>query len=367
MAMSGGVDSSVAALVACRDGHEVEGVTLRLWGGPSDQGCCSVADVDDARTVARRLGIEHHVFDLTEDFEHHVVEPYVAAHARGVTPNPCMACNRHLKFDLLVRRAQVLGFDLVATGHHARVVRVGGRARVARGLDRAKDQSYVLADLSETQLDRVWFPVGAMTKAEVRASATAAGLGTAAKPDSQETCFVSASGGRVAFLGERIGLRPGRVVDSRGRTLGEVPAVELVTVGQRRGLGLPGGGPPRYAVAVDTASATVTVGGAEELQVDSVEVDDLRWVGGQAEPGGPRRRAQCSAHGAPVGATVAGRTVSFAEACRVVAPGQSVVIYDGDVVVAAGTAARERPSGVAARDRDAQPPLGGLREQGPGA
>jgi tRNA-specific 2-thiouridylase len=336
VAMSGGVDSSVAAALLLEEGHEVVGVTLKLWGGESDSGCCSVSDVDDARAVARELGIEHHVFNFGDDFDEHVVAPFVADHAAGRTPNPCIECNRHLKFDRLLRRADALGFDAVATGHHARVVeRPDGTRRVARGVDRAKDQSYVVHVLDQAALARVLFPVGSRTKADVRAAAAAAGLATAGKPDSQDVCFITTTGGRTSFLGDRIALRAGTVVDTAGRTVGTVPAVELVTLGQRRGLGLPGGGDPKYVVAVDVPSATVTVGAAQDLLVERIALDDLRWVAG--EVAGPLE-AQCSAHGSPRPCRVAGDTVVFDEPSRRVAPGQSVVLYDGDEVVAGGLA-----------------------------
>jgi len=334
--MSGGVDSSVAAALLVEAGHHVVAATLKLWGGDSDSGCCSVADVDDARSVARRLGIEHHVFNFGDDFDTHVVAPYVADHAAGRTPNPCIECNRHLKFDRLFRRAEALGFEAVATGHHARVVeRPDGTRRVARGADPAKDQSYVVHVLTEDALRRVRFPVGHLTKDAVRAEAARLGLATADKPDSQDVCFITATGGRTAFLGPRITTRPGAVVDRQGNRLGEVPAVELVTVGQRRGLGLPGGTDPRFVVAVDVPEATVTVGTADDLLVDCIELDDLTWVGCVVD--GPLS-AQVSAHGAPRPCRVDGATVSFPRPERRVAPGQSVVLYDGDVVVGGGTA-----------------------------
>ncbi|MGE3621146.1 MAG: tRNA 2-thiouridine(34) synthase MnmA [Acidimicrobiia bacterium] len=336
VAMSGGVDSSVAAALLRRQGHEVVGVTLKLWGGPSDRGCCSVADVDDARAVARRLGVDHHVFTYTDDFDRLVVEPYVADHAAGRTPNPCVECNRHLKFDRLLARAEALGFDRVATGHHARLVGPPGRRRVARGADRAKDQSYVLHPLSAAARERTLLPVGELTKSEVRALAGELGLRTADKAESQDTCFVLASGGRRAFLGDRIPLHPGRVVDRDGRVLGRVEDVELVTVGQRRGLGLPGGADPRYAVAVDPAAGTVTVGSAADLLVDRVEVPDLVWA--TVPVAGPVT-VQCSAHGTPRPAVVDGTTVRFTSPERRVAPGQSVVVYEADEVAAGGTAA----------------------------
>jgi tRNA-uridine 2-sulfurtransferase len=339
--MSGGVDSSVAAARLVAAGHDVVGVTMKLWGGESDTGCCSVSDVDDARRVAQQLGIDHHTWTFTDDFERHVVGPYVDAHRRGSTPNPCVECNRHLKFDRLTRRAWAVGFDAVATGHHARIVDgPGGTRRLARGADQAKDQSYVLYMLDQATLARTLLPVGETTKAAVRAEAEALGLRTAAKPDSQDVCFVTAARGRRDFLGHRIPLRPGVVVDGDGRAVGEVPAVELVTVGQRRGLGLPGGGEPRYAVAVDVPGATVRVGPEAELVAGAVTLDGMTWAGSAAagEVG-----AQCSAHGAVRPATVepgpVGRAVvRFARPERRVATGQAVVLYDGDEVVGGGLA-----------------------------
>jgi len=334
VAMSGGVDSSVAAALLLDAGHEVVGATLKLWGGPSDSGCCSVADVDDARRVASQLGIDHYVFNLADDFEAGVVTPYVGDHARGRTPNPCIECNRTIKFDRLLRRARTLGFDALATGHHARVV--DGRLR--RGVDRAKDQSYVLHVVEPDALRRVLLPVGDLTKAEVRERAATLGLRTANKPDSQEVCFIpGAAGGRRRFLEQRVALRPGRVVDTGGAVVGTVPAVELVTVGQRRGLGL-AAGEPRYAVDVDVAAATVTVGSAGDLLVDAVRLTRTSWAGG--EPVGPVE-AQCSAHGTahPAAWDGAEGVVRFAEPVRRVAPGQSVVLYRGDEVLGGGIAA----------------------------
>jgi tRNA-specific 2-thiouridylase len=336
VAMSGGVDSSVAAALLLEQGHDVVGVTLKLWGGASDSGCCSVSDVDDARRVAQQLGVDHWVFSFTDDFDAHVVDPYVAAHAAGRTPNPCVECNRHLKFDRLLRRAEQLGFDALATGHHARVVRrADGRVRLRRGVDRAKDQSYVLYVLGQHELARCRFPVGELTKTDVRARAVALGLRTAAKPDSQDVCFVLATGGRRAFLEPRITLHSGRLVDPEGRTAGEVDAVELVTVGQRRGLGS-AGGERRYALAVDTKRATVTVGTIDALLVDHVRLTSLSWTGSAARG---RVLAQCTAHGAARPASFDGETLWFDGRERAVAPGQSVVLYDGDDVLGGGIAA----------------------------
>ena len=333
-AMSGGVDSSVAAAVLVEEGHDVVGVTLRLWDNDTDAGCCSVAEIDDARRVAHLLEIDHLVWTFVDEFDARVVAPYAAAHAEGLTPNPCIECNRHLKFGRLLRRATQLGFDVVATGHHARVGGDAGRRTLFRGADPLKDQSYVLYVLGQDELRRVRFPVGTMTKTEVRAKAAALGLPTADKPDSQDVCFVTTSGGRQALLSSRIPLHPGLVVDTAGAEVGRVDALELVTVGQRRGLGT-GGGAKRYAISVDTASRTVVVGEAADLQAESVKLARLSWV---HEPVEGQVQVQTSAHADPVGAVLEGTTVRFAEPQRRVAPGQSVVLYRGEEVLGGGVA-----------------------------
>ena len=330
VALSGGVDSSVAAAELLAQGHEVVGITMRLWGGDSDTGCCSVADVDDARRVAQQLDIDHLVFNFTDDFHRQVVDPYVQAHASGLTPNPCIECNRHLKFSRLSERADLLGFDAVATGHHARVVDHGGARWVARGADAAKDQSYVVHMLDQRELARTLFPIGSMTKSEVRDRAARLGLRTAAKPDSQDVCFITDAGGRETFLGDRIPFRRASVVDeTTGDVVGEVPAVELVTLGQRRGVGVVGGGPKRYVVAIDRSAGVVTVGDESSLLRSDVAVAGMVWA---HEPIAGPVRVQCSAHGRSMPATVAtdGATarVTWAEPQRVVSPGQSVVVYD---------------------------------------
>jgi tRNA-uridine 2-sulfurtransferase len=330
-AMSGGVDSSVAALLLRQAGHEVVGVTMKLWGGDSDTGCCSISDVDDARRVAQQLGIDHLVFNFGDDFDEHVVRPYVDAHSRGVTPNPCIECNRSVKFARLAERADLLGFDAVATGHHANIGRTAaGRYTLERGADPAKDQSYVVHMLDQAQLARTMFPVGGLQKSDVRALAASIDLRTADKPDSQDVCFITSTGGRTAFLGDRIPFRRGTVVDTSGDRVGEVDSVELVTIGQRKGLGLPGGGPKRYVVDVDTDTATVTVGTGDDLLRAALVVDAVSWVDG---PVAGSVRVQCSAHGEPRLATIApadggGVTVTWAEPQRRIAPGQSVVFYD---------------------------------------
>jgi len=362
VAMSGGVDSSVAAALLLEQGHEVSGVTMKLWGGESDTGCCSVSDVDDARRVAQQLGIDFHVFNFGDDFTKHVVEPYVQAWAIGTTPNPCIECNRHLKFDRLLRRADALGFDAVATGHHARIVEQPDRThRLARGADMAKDQSYVLYMLDQRALARTRLPVGEMTKTEVRAHARRLGLRTATKPDSQDVCFITSTGGRRVFLGDRIPLGPGRIQSRDGEHLGEVDDLALVTVGQRKGLGLSGNAEPLFAVDVDLGAGVLTVGPASELLREEVEVVGVTWAHRPVSGG---VLVQCSAHGvpraasidvvdpgsgptgtAPEGSLQAGRLegdgrvrVRWHEPQTLVAAGQSVVFYDGPTVIGGGVA-----------------------------
>lgn len=339
VAMSGGVDSSVAAALLQRDGYEVTGVTMKLWGGAQDTGCCSVSDVDDARRVADQLGVPHHVFNFGDEFEAQVVAPYVEAHRQGRTPNPCVECNRHLKFDKLLRRATALGFPLVATGHHARIAELGGRLLVARGHDALKDQSYVLHMLSTEQLSRLRFPLGAMTKDDVRTIAADLGLRTATKPDSQDVCFIShTNGGRRSFLEQRVTLTPGRVVDSAGTLMGSIDAVELVTVGQRKALGVAGQGQPHYALDVDVATATVTVGHQRDLLADRMPVEDVCWHG---DPAGGVIIVQTSAHGRVAQATVDELGVRWVEPHSRIAPGQTVVFYRDDVVIGSAVAAHD--------------------------
>jgi tRNA-specific 2-thiouridylase len=347
VALSGGVDSSVAAALLLDAGHHVTAVTMKLWGGDGDRGCCSVSDVDDARRVADHLGIEHHVFNFGDDFDAYVVEPYVQAYAEGLTPNPCIECNRHLKFDRLLRRADALGFDAVATGHHARVVTTAaGTRRIARGVDAAKDQSYVLHMLGQDVLRRLRLPVGELTKDEVRARAAALGLRTASKPDSQDVCFISGPAGRERFLAGRVPLHPARVVDTSGGEVGHVTAVELLTVGQRKGLDLAGGSGRRYVVDVDVDARTVVVGDRDALLVPGLDVDDVVWADGDM-PAGPCL-VQVSAHGRALPAHVApapdgtagSARVTWTEPQRRVAPGQAVVLYAGDEVLGGGTARR---------------------------
>ncbi|MGQ0804496.1 MAG: tRNA 2-thiouridine(34) synthase MnmA [Actinomycetota bacterium] len=337
VAMSGGVDSSVAAALLREAGHEVTGVTLKLWGGESDSGCCSVSDVEDARRVAAQLGIPHYVFNFADDFERQVVGPYVDDYGAGRTPNPCVECNRSVKFGRLLDRADAMGFDAVATGHHARVQRNDdGRYRLVRGADRAKDQSYVLYMLQQDQLARVLLPVGDVTKAEVRARASELGLRTAAKPESMDVCFIT-RGGRERFLAARAPAVPGTVVDTAGREVGRHEGVTAFTVGQRRGVGV-AAGERRYVLDVDAPTATVTIGAREDLLRQEIRVDALSFVDGAPTTDRPLL-VQVRAHGAPVGGRLDNGRVQFDEPQPRVAPGQVVALYAGDTLLGGGIAA----------------------------
>ncbi|HEX6311270.1 MAG TPA: tRNA 2-thiouridine(34) synthase MnmA [Acidimicrobiia bacterium] len=338
VAMSGGVDSSVAAALLVEAGHDVTGVTLKLWGGESDSGCCSLGDVEDARRVAAQLDVPHYVFNFADDFEASVVSPYTDDYASGRTPNPCVECNRSMKFGRLLERADALGFEAIATGHHARRRDTGGNYRLLRGADLAKDQSYVLYMLGQRELARTRLPVGELTKAEVRAHAARLGLRTASKPESMDVCFISRSEGRERFLASRVPARPGALVDTSGRAVGRHDGVAAFTVGQRRGLGV-ATGERRYVLDVDAATATVTIGSRRDLLREDVRVERLSFVAGVAPPTGQAVLVQSRAHGTPVPGMLDGSVVRFAEPRPRVAPGQVVALYDGDTLLGGGIAA----------------------------
>jgi tRNA-specific 2-thiouridylase len=330
--MSGGVDSSVAAALLCDQGYDVTGVTLKLWGGESDSGCCSVGDVEDARRVAAQLGIPHYVFNFGDAFDAHVVAPYVDAYAAGTTPNPCVDCNRTMKWGRAFERAQQLEFDFVATGHHARIVETDAGPALARGADPEKDQSYVLFMLGSRELARTLLPVGEMTKADVRERARALGLRTAEKRESMDVCFI-ARGARDVFLGARIPRRTGRIVDLGGAQVGAHDGVDAFTIGQRRGVGV-AVGERRYVVDISMPDATVTVGPREALLRDRVRLRDVRFA--RTPPA--EMLVQTRAHGRVTPARLAGEDVVFASPQPRVAPGQVVACYDGDVCCGGGIA-----------------------------
>jgi tRNA-specific 2-thiouridylase len=333
--MSGGVDSSVAAALLLDQGHDVTGVTLKLWGGESDSGCCSVSDVEDARRVAAQLGIPHYVFNFSDAFDDSVVHPYVDAYASGETPNPCVECNRTMKFGRVLERARKLDYDFVATGHHARVVGTSDGPALARGADPEKDQSYVLYMLGARELAQTLLPVGELTKAQVRDRARALGLRTADKRESMDVCFIT-RGGREAFLDARIPRREGTIVDERGVVVGTHDGVDAFTVGQRRGLGV-AVGERRYVTDIAAATSTVTVGPRADLLRDRVRLRDVLRTRPLPDP----LLAQARAHGAPFPASPAADELVFAQPQPRIAPGQVVAFYDGDVCCGGGIVASE--------------------------
>ncbi len=333
--MSGGVDSSVAAALMKDEGHEVMGVTLKLWSGPRGEaptaGCCTVSDAEDARRVAAQLDIPYYVLDYTEEFKDGVVDRFVRDYAAGMTPNPCIECNRTVKFDRLLGRLDEFECDVLVTGHHARVRRVDGGWRLTRGTDRHKDQSYVLSMLTQRELERTRFPVGELTKKEVRRVAAGLGMRTAHKPESMDICFVGQRDYR-GFLRE---IAPevfdrGVVVDTTGREVGAHDGIVGFTVGQRRGLGM-AVGEPRFVIRIDAETSTVVVGPREELGIKGVELEQLTWTNA-AEPDG-ELMAQYRAHGDPVSGWIQGSTLTFSEPQEAIAPGQTVAFYQGDTVM----------------------------------
>ncbi len=349
--MSGGVDSSVAAARMVDAGHDVVGVHLALSQTPGtlrtgSRGCCSKEDAGDARRVADVLGIPFYVWDFADKFKDDVIDDFVESYARGETPNPCVRCNERIKFSAVAARALALGFDLVATGHYARL----SHGRLRRAADAGKDQSYVLAVLTAEQLRHAAFPIGDTPKPQIRTEAADRGLAVAEKPDSHDICFIP-SGDTRTFLGARLGLRRGAVVDTGGAVLAEHDGVHGFTIGQRKGLGIAGPGPdgrPRYVTAIDARTGTVTVGDAADLDVWELTGDKPVFTSGTAPSGPVECAVQVRAHGETVDAvaepTGDGLAVRLRAPLRGVARGQTLVCYrpdpwQGDEVIASATIA----------------------------
>ncbi|RAV32654.1 tRNA 2-thiouridine(34) synthase MnmA [Corynebacterium heidelbergense] len=365
-AMSGGVDSAVAAARALKEGHEVIGVHLALARSPEavragSRGCCSLEDSADARRVADKLGIPFYVWDFSDRFAADVIDNFVDSYAIGETPNPCLRCNEKIKFEALLDRSIALGFDAVVTGHYARL----HDGVMRRGVDDSKDQSYVLGVLTKEQLRHCMFPVGDTEKPLIRREAKALGFGVASKPDSHDICFIP-DGRTQAFLGNKIGLRPGIVANTKGEKVADHEGVYGFTIGQRKGLGLPRSvldGSPRYVTDIDAASGTVTVGTREDLRTGFIVADRLKRL----DPAVHGREFDCEvqvrAHGGVVPAramlvedpepqTPAGRVkevgespwrleLELLEPLEGVARGQAAVVYqpdpEGDIVLGSGT------------------------------
>ncbi len=361
VAMSGGVDSSVAAALLVEQGYEVIGIMLRLWGEGGDahastNRCCTLEDMELAYRVADHLGIPFYVLNVADFFKQTVVDFFIREYLAGRTPNPCLRCNRFVRFDWLLRRALALGAEYLATGHYARVREVDGRYQLLRGADPRKDQSYVLAVLGQRELRHAMFPVGGYTKEEVRALARRFGLPVADKPESQDLCFI-ADGDYRAFLRRHApeALRPGPIKDTGGRILGQHQGLAFYTIGQRRGLGI-AAGVPLYVVDIDPVENAVIVGTAEELGRRACLLEGVHFISGEIPPGPFRATVKIRYRAREVPAWIIplpeGRArVVFDEPMRDLTPGQAAVMYDGEVVLGLGLIARlERdPAGAESR------------------
>jgi tRNA-specific 2-thiouridylase len=359
VAMSGGVDSSLAAALLKEAGHEVIGVTLHLWDDDDDRLaeslCCSQEIAESARRVCAQLDIPYYVFNYQREFRKYVIEYFLSEYARGYTPNPCLACNRDLKFRALLTRALSLGYEYVATGHYAQIERMpdsatqehiaatgsSGSVRLRRGIDRDKDQSYMLHILGQAELARLMFPIGGYTKSQVRAMAQERGLASADRPESQDICFVPGGDYRNLMREERPeSIVPGPIVDQQGREVGQHHGLPLYTVGQRRGLGLTSA-QPLYVTGLDTTRNALVVGPVAALARESLEADGATFVDG-CMPSEPFScEVQIRAHAAPVPGQVFPLApghfrVQFEQPQRAVTPGQAAVLYAGDTVLGGG-------------------------------
>ncbi len=347
IAMSGGVDSSVAAFLMKEQGCQCIGATMKLFhnediGVKRTKTCCSLEDVEDARSVAFRLGIPYYVFNFSDDFKGQVIDRFIAAYERGATPNPCIDCNRYLKFERLYERARILGCDVIVTGHYARIEQENGRWLLKKSLDESKDQSYVLYSLTQEQLAHTRLPLGAMHKSETRRIAEEQGFYNADKPDSQDICFVP-DGDYAGFIARFTGhnCSAGDFVDEEGHVLGRHKGIVHYTVGQRKGLGIAADA-PLYVKQIDAASNRVVLSGNESLFSRELTANDFNWIAYDVPPRELRASARVRYHQREQAATVTvlgdGRVhLVFDEPQRAITPGQAVVLYDGDTVLGGGT------------------------------
>ncbi len=347
VAMSGGVDSSVAAALMLESGFDVVGVTLKQWEGENGQmplaGCCTVSDSEDARRVASQLEIPYYVLDYVDEFTSKVVDHFGEMYSEGKTPNPCIECNRRVRFNVLLERTAALGCDVLVTGHHARIRQDDDGYHLLCAVDGTKDQSYVLHMLGQEDLARVRLPVGEMPKSEVRAHAARLGLRTATKPDSQDLCFVG-EGSYRDFIRSRFpdAARPGPMVTTEGEVLGEHAGMVDFTVGQRRGLGV-ALGERRYVVDIDAPTATVVLGSKDELLAQGCLVEDVSFIAGHP-PADHTIAVKIRYRSQPVAASLSNRgegtwRVDFETPQHAVAPGQAAVFYRGNEVLGGGTIA----------------------------
>lgn len=350
IAMSGGVDSSVAARLMIDKGYECVGCTMKLYenedaGLGKDGGCCSLSDTEDARLVCWKLGIDHYTMDFGDEFREKVIGDFIDSYRRGETPNPCIECNRHLKFDKLIRRAELLGCGVIATGHYARIERGGGRYRLLKAADKTKDQSYVLYTMTQELLSRTVFPLGGISKTETRRIAEEAGLITARKRDSQDICFVP-DGDYASAIERLTGIKspPGDYIGKDGKVLGRHKGVIHYTIGQHKGLGIVQD-VPLYVTAIDPSANTVMLGESGELFSDTCRVRDVNWIAGTPPASAIRcgvkaryRQPEQPAEVEPL--PDGGAVIRFDTPQRALTPGQSAVFYDGDEVIGGGKITR---------------------------
>lgn len=345
IAMSGGVDSSVAAFFIKQMGYECIGATMKLYdnddiGVSREKTCCSLDDIEDARSVATRLGMPYYVFNFKDEFEQKVIDKFIKTYELGGTPNPCIDCNRHLKFEKLMQRMKELQYDYVVTGHYADIEYKDGRYYLKKGVDLSKDQSYVLYSMTQEQLAHTLFPLGKYSKSEIRKIAEENGFINARKRDSQDICFVP-DGDYAKFIEGHNGKNypKGKFVDTEGNVLGEHNGIIRYTIGQRKGLGL-AAGKPVYVVSKNIEENTVVVGSNEDLMTTTVFADDFNWIAPQ-----PDGKIKCAAKTRynmteqPCSAWVEGDrvVVEFDNPIRAVTAGQAVVLYDGSYVLGGGT------------------------------
>ena len=345
VAMSGGVDSSVAALLLQKQGYDVVGVTMKLYNldgedlPPNYHGCCTLDDVEDARSVCRKLGIPHYVLNTQREFQSHVVDYFTSEYQLGRTPHPCIACNDKIKFSHLMERAAVLEADYVATGHYAQIERTSGGTVLKKAVDASKDQSYVLFGMGQDQLGHTLMPVGAYPKSEIRQMAEDAKLLNAAKPDSQDICFIP-SGDYKSFLKKRLDTVPGDIVELDGTVVGRHEGIEYFTIGQRRGLGI-AAGEPRFVIRLEPETRRVIIGPEEALMEGEMRVSAVNYPLGVV-PQGPAEidvkiRYKSSEAPAVLHPSADGAIVRFTRPQRSVTPGQAAVFYQGDVLLGGGT------------------------------
>lgn len=347
-ALSGGVDSAVAAARMVEQGHDVTAVHLALArthdGQVGSRGCCTPLDARDAKRVADVLGIPYYVWDFSERFKEEVIDDFIAEYASGHTPNPCVRCNENIKFAAVLERGLALGFDAIATGHHAQIKAEQDSKQLYRSIDAAKDQSYVLSVLTAEQLAHSIFPLGDVTKAQVRAEAAAKGLLVADKPESYDICFIP-DNDTAGWLNRQIQPKAGKVIEAvSGEELTSHEGAHQFTVGQRRGLRLDrpaSDGQPRYVLNVDTKTQTVFVGPETLLSVTKISADRPRWTSGSAPSVGSKVMVQLRAHGEPMAAVVLRADneieIELEKSTRSVAPGQTLALYDGERVLGSGT------------------------------